>query len=178
MKFEGGGVVAELTKILQGKPNDPVIYHDNVASLTAPSGWFVTQVGTGDLGSVGRALNLVVFDPNAVTVSRVRVDQLDSLSQDARKSVRAWAEEKMADAAKVNKDFKVRSNAWKELTVDGRPAVSFVADSVQDDQKKILRGIYVFSDSSAAELLFTANAADFATFSPQFDTIVESFKMK
>ena len=175
VKFEGGGIVAELSEISHRKPDEPVTYSDESVSLSAPAGWmFFPREAEGK----ANALSLMIFDPDATATTQLNMQSLESLSAEDQKSVRAWAEQKAAAAATRFKDFKIRTDSWKELTMAGRPAVSLVADGEAGSQKNTMCGVYTFVNGKAAEIWFATTADDFEGFLPKFNGVVDSLKMK
>jgi hypothetical protein len=177
VKFEGGGVVAELTGVHQHTAGEPVAYQNPTFgfSLTAPPDWIIYPQEKADEKATA---SIFLLDPEAVALTQLNVQSLESLKPEARKSMRSWAELKIADAAKTVKDFKVRRDGWKELTVAGHPAVGVVADCVEGQENKVLCGVYAFGETTATEFWFAIGANDFEGFRPKFDAIVDSYKTR
>ena len=177
VKFEGGGVVAELKSIETRKAGEPVNYHDPALgfSLTTPPDWIIDRNEKED--EKGKAAFLLL-DPEATAITQLHVEALEGLKPETQKSPRAWADLKVADAAKSVKDFKVRPDGWQELTVAGHRAVSVVADCVQGQEKNVLSGVYTFGETNAAEFWFMVPTDDYETFRPKFDAMVASYKEK
>jgi hypothetical protein len=177
VKFEAGGVVAELSGIHRLKPNDPVNYQDTSVgfSFSAPPGWLLYRPESKeDKDKVA----VHILDPEAVAVSELYVGTLDSLKPEQKKSPRAWAESEVVDGAKVLKDLKIRPESWQERTVGGHPGVSMIGDFVDGQEKKMVYAIFSFGNATATEFRLQVAAVDFDDFRPRFDAIVESYKSK
>ncbi|HVM47054.1 MAG TPA: tetratricopeptide repeat protein, partial [Candidatus Acidoferrum sp.] len=96
VKFEGGGVVAELSSVTQRKAGEAVTYHDRAFnfSLSAPADWlfFRTDVpGDNNKTKVG------ILDPDAIGTSVVNVGSRKLLWPEVQNSLRAWAEKEISD---------------------------------------------------------------------------------
>jgi hypothetical protein len=176
VKFEGGGAVAELASISQQGPGSPATYQDATDhfSLSAPAGWVFDRTD----GAHGNSFTVALLDPEATAMSGVEVKPLDKIADEKKKSVRTWAEAEATDAAGTYKDFKVRPDSWKERTVGGQPAVSFVADYASGKDKNVAYGVFTFASTKALIFETLIAAKDFEDFKPQFDAIVDSYKAK
>ena len=176
MKFEGGGIVGELSAVNQRQADVPVTYQDSALnlSLTAPPDWiFFRSEEEKDKGSV----RIVILDSEAAATSFLNVQSLE-VKPGAKQSARFWAELKTAEAAKVLKNFQIRGDSWKERTVSGQPGVSVIGDFVEGQDKKIAYGVYALVNTNALEFLLRIKAKDFEGFRPKFDALVDSCKIK
>jgi hypothetical protein len=175
VKFEAGGVEAELSEINVRKPGDPVKFDGPGFSLAAPSDWLFCPIE--DRENKGN-LQVLLADPEGATTGRLTLRSLDSLVPDAKKSVRAWAEYQVAQAAKSLKDLKVRPESWQDRTLSGNSAVGLTADYVGSEHKNVAYGIFTFNGTNAMELYFSLTADQFDSFRPAFDAIINSYAAK
>ena len=76
VKFEAGGVVAELAQVTQRKAGEPMAYRDAELGfgLTAPAEWVFSAADTKDEKDTTR---LMVLDPDAVAMITVNVGSRD-----------------------------------------------------------------------------------------------------
>ena len=118
----------------------------------------------------------MLLDPDATAIAEVRVSPLESLRPEARKSVRDWAEQLVAEHSQEAK-LTVRPASWQERKVGGHPAVSFLADRPADKEQKVVYAICSFAGKQAVYFSVEIAAADFETYRPKFDAIVDSFKL-
>jgi hypothetical protein len=174
VKFEAGGISALLTSVTQRRPGESVAFHDaeTGASFTAPADWVVWRATHGQ--PEGQVL-IRTLDPDADTDDGgVRLFATDTLSETAQKSARAW----MNEFLQQRKNIKVRPDSWKELTIDGRPAVSCVGDYTEGGKSRVYflaRALGVKN----SELFVIACAPDkYDALKAQFDTIVASYRTK
>jgi hypothetical protein len=172
VKFEAGGVVAELTEVKQQALGQPVRYADAVLSLSAPPDWMFFASPTKDSNTRAR---LVMLDPGGRAEAETRVQTLDSLNPDARKSARAWAESIIAKDSDA-RATKVRADSWQERTVAGKSGLSFIADFEEANVKKVAYGVCIFVDKDAVLFNLEVPIRDFEDLRPAFDAIVDSYK--
>ena len=178
VKFEAGGVMAELTAVKQNSSPAPERYDDPTRgfSLTLPTGWIIDRKAGAD---EAKLTELVLLDPEANALTMVKVEALENFDEPARASVRAFAEHQIIQGKKYSKEFNVRPDSWTETTVAGNPAVSFVADVVvQGDIRRVARGVYSFVAGKTVDIIYFATQENFDAFRPQFDTVVASYQGK
>ena len=173
VKFEANGVAAELSAINLRKTGVPVTYQDtaNAFSITAPADWAFCTIGQPDKEAIG----VFILDPEANALCSVKLQNLEKLKPTERKSSRDWAKQLIADHSE-EKDFKVRADSWKDVSVADHPGVSFIADYVEGKESKVVYGICSFDKTKAVYLDLTSSTAEFDSLKPKFDGIVESYK--
>ncbi|MGO8925363.1 MAG: DUF3108 domain-containing protein [Limisphaerales bacterium] len=179
VKFEGKGVIGVLAAVTKRKAGEPVQYRDPAFgfSLTAPADWMFHRADSKDDKTKAK---VVILDPDAIATSIVQVGSRTNLWPEAQKSLRAWVDKEIADGegTKILKDLVIRPDSWKDRTVAGKPAVSFIGDFVDGDEKKIGYAAFTFGNTNAATFVLLAAAKDFEASQPKFDAIVDSYKEK
>jgi Tetratricopeptide repeat/Protein of unknown function (DUF3108) len=179
VKFEAGGVIAELAAVTQRKAGEPLQYRDPAVgfSLAAPADWMFHRADATDNKDKAR---VVALDPYGIGTSIVSVGSRKALWPEAQTSLRAWADKEIADGegSKVMKGLQIRPESWKDRTVAGKPGLSFIGDFVEGSEKKIGYSVFTFGDSNAATFVLLCGAKDFEAFQPQFDAVVDSYKEK
>ena len=118
----------------------------------------------------------LILDPDATATSWLFVNDLQELKEDEKKSLRAYADSKMAEGMKALKEMKVRPDSWKDRTVTGQPGLSAIADFVEGREKKTGYIVVSFIGNKAVQFLTYAGAADFDNFLTQFNSIIDSLK--
>ncbi len=91
VKFDAGGVSAELQRMGQNKPGEVRPYRDDAFgfSLDVPAGWYYLE-NTMPADKPTRIVTLV--DPDMAAIQYVGVWKIDSIKdEDAKQSARAWA---------------------------------------------------------------------------------------
>jgi hypothetical protein len=174
VKFEAGGITAQLTSISQHKWAEAVKFHDDDTgvSFTVPSDWVVWRARHGQ--PEGQVL-IRTLDRSADTDDGgLRLFATDTLSETARQSARAWMEEWLGK----NKNVKVRSNSWKELIIDGRPAVSCVTDIGQGSQWRMQFLARVLGPKYSELFVLSSAPEKFDALKAQFDSILTSYRTK
>jgi len=177
VKFEGGGVVGELSQVTQRKPEEPVEYRDPALgfSLTAPADWMFHRSEVKDDKDQTR---VVILDPDAIAITTVDVGSRKLLRPEAQKSLRTWAKQEVAKSEGRSKTLKIRPESWKVRPVADCPALSVVADFEEGKEKKVGYSVFTLGNSNTAVFSLYAPAKDFEAFQPKFDAIVDSYKEK
>ena len=179
VKFQGGGAIGVLAAVTQRKAGEPLQYQDPAFgfSLTAPGDWMFHRADSKDDKTKAKVM---ILDPDGIATSIVQVGSRANLWPEAQKSLRAWADKEIADGegSKILKNLVIRPDSWKDRTVAGKPAVSFIGDFVDGDEKKIGYAAFTFGNTNAATFVLLAEAKDFAAFQPKFEAIVDSYKEK
>lgn len=177
VKFEANGIAALLTAIKSSGPDQPVFLREPTLgySITAPAGWLVRRDENPD--SVKRP-SLLVADDGGLTVTRVKVEPQKNFDPATMASVRAFADHQIAEAKKLVQEFTVRPDSWKETTVDGQPALSFVADQVRGNVKAVALVTLAFVDGNTVDISCALSPEPLDTFRPKFDALVASYRGK
>jgi len=173
VKFEANGVVVELAEINKRKAGEPATYHNPAynVSITVPADWAFCTVGKQDKDSSA----VLILDPEANALGSLKVVNGEKLKLGDKKSARGWAEKLIADHSD-DKDFKVRSDSWKDREVGGRPGVSFIADYVEGKDKKICYAVCVMDGPKAVYVDLTTTTEQFDALKASFEGIVDSYK--
>jgi hypothetical protein len=179
VKFEAGGVIAELTQVTQRKAGEPVQYHDPDYGflLTAPADWVFFHTDAKEDKAASR---VILLDPEAIATTLVNVGSRKDHGPKPEMSLREWAEKEVVEgeAEKVLKALKIRTESWKERTVDGQPAVSVMGDFEEAKEKKVGYAVLFAGKTNSAVLTLISPAKDFEAAQPKFEAIVDSYKEK
>jgi hypothetical protein len=176
VKFEAGPVSAQLSSISQRRPEEPVKFHDDELgiSFTAPADWVIWRAKHGQ--PEGQEL-IRTLDPGADTADGgMRLFATDSLSEKAQQSSRAWAEEYAAKNKTAN--VKIRSDSWQDITIDGRPGVSYVAEGNTSGKKWVQFLAQVLGPKNSELFVLTCAPEKFDALKTQFDSIMASYRTK
>jgi hypothetical protein len=176
VKFEAGGAVAELTSVTLRTPGEGATYTDAAFgfSLSAPAGW---SFDNKELDKTDRSA-VSIIDPQGVADSALSVLMKSSMKNEETNSLRQAAEAGLAEQAKMFKNFQVRSDSWKDLTLAGSPAISVVSDYASGQDAMVSYHVWSFDSTNAVRFDVFARAADFATFQPKIDAVINSYKSR
>ena len=176
VKFEGGGAIAELTQIRHPKAGETAHYEDSKFHfrLSGPAGW---HFDSSEVAAEKGQTSVMILDPEAAATCFVRVQKLDQLKPESRASVRAWAEQLIAENTESH-EAKVRANSWKERQISGRPATTVTVDYVERKEKKIAYLCCGLGETTATYFLLLVNEKDFDALKPSVDSIVDSYQAK
>lgn len=176
VKFEAGGVNANLVSIAQRAPGQPVQFQDETlgVSLTTPPDWVVQKQKTP------KSTTIHLLDPEADSEGgSLEIKATDSLTAAARTSPRAWADSDFLDAAmKELKDVKVRPQSWQNHVIAGRPAVSCVADYVDRERPMVLFSAYLTGPKTSEHFSLACEATKFEALRGPFESIIASYRKK
>jgi hypothetical protein len=172
VKFEGGGVVAELSSVKTRDPNALVQFQGTTFTVSAPPDWMFYDWQTKKAKTKN---TLAIVDPEGLANSFLTHQSLDSLAPENKKSLRALADF-MIDESKNELGLAVRTNSWQDRTVAGMPALSFICDYTEGKEDKVSYGICSLGTTSAVGFSALVSAKEFESFRPKFDAIVDSYK--
>jgi len=175
VKFEAGGAIALLASISQRKPGEAVAFRDDElgVSLTAPPNW-VFYRPKNRVETKNQVINII--DPEADSgAADMTLTPAESLSKEALKSSRAWAEIDFRDSiSKRFKDAKIRPESWKDREVSGRPGASYIADFTENGKPWVLFALHALGPQTADSFQLTCPPDKFDTLLAAFETIVAS----
>jgi len=179
VKFEAGGVAAELAQVTQRNAGEPAGYQDPEFgfTLTAPAEWVFFRADVKDEKETTR---LMVLDPDATASIVVNVENREGYGPKAGQSLREWVEKEVieGDAIKTLKALKIRPESWQERTVAGQRGLGVVGDFLEQKQKKVGYAIFVPGKTRMAAFTLMVAAKDFAACKPKFEAIVDSYSEK
>jgi hypothetical protein len=146
-----------------------------------PAGWYFYEQNL-----TGKEDEKIVYllDPeeqgtNFIKVTKIENDEAKELKADAKKALKAWADEVVTEKSKELKDLKVRPDSWQQRTVGGLPAISFISDYTFNQRKKAAYTVLVMGQTTKAELTITLCDPDkLDGLRAQFDKIVETVKIR
>ncbi len=174
VRFEAGGVTADLTEARPFKPNLSTTLKHERFTLTLPPDWYsYTPSDKKDEKKTRTSL----IDPTAAMNSRVEAGPLDSI-QDEHASPSAWLEHALGDYRKKKKDFSLSEKGIEIINIDGREAATADFEYKEGDKTLTARMITLFGDTSTVNLRFTASTNEFEGLKPVIEEIVASLSIK
>ena len=175
VKFEAGGISGVLQSIRQVKPGDMITQSGDKLgfSVTAPADWYFLPM---KLGRKGSEELYYLTDPEAVSVTALRVRSLEDLSDEQRTSVRTWAEKKITETARASKDHQVRPDSWQEFQVGKFPAIRCFADYLHGEKKRSKYYVFLLGKSTAAMVSADTLPDQLDGFRKKLDPIIDSYK--
>lgn len=175
VRFAAGGVTAELAKVWQAEQGAGEQVVGDGYSLALPPGWLSYDVRNPAEPNV---VVVALLDPHAAAKCQLEVRPKSSLQGDQAASTKAWTDSYVDEFKRSYSDFSLVDPGLTDLEVGGHPATQVVADFTGNGKKMRMLGVAVLSETSAATLNFTAEAAKFDELGGQFDAIVEGFQLK
>jgi hypothetical protein len=171
-KFEAGGAVGELIEIRQRTIGERLRLPFQNFSLLAPEGWFFHEPERRDNSS---SRHVLVLDSDTTASAGVNMKPLESLKPEEKGSVRAWAESEVTQQSSQFKDFQMQLDGLHERSLTGRAGITFVADYVESEKKKIIAEAFVFGETMAAMLIMDVEQDQWAALKPKFEAILDGF---
>lgn len=175
VKFEAGGVVAELAKVRQRVPGERVLVQDSVLGFsfqTPPDGMAARMEKADDTSHS----TYTILDPAGAASMHLKVERRERFDEKARQSPRAFAEYKIEQGKKFAKTFTIRPDSWQDITIDGQPGVTFVADFEAGEKSYVLNGAYAFVGDNSLDFAFWGPPESFEGFKPSFNAVIASYR--
>ena len=178
LRMEAGGVIGDLVQVRHLQPGQPNPYRDEELSFSfnVPADWFTYK---GVPNEKTDRVRVAILDAHGDAHCGLLASPRSSLKQEVR-SLKAWAEERAANGEKEALEFNVRPDSWTDTTVSGYPAISFIADykEGQDKPSKVHYSLVVMCQEVAANFMMMVDADKFEAMKPQFDQVITSFIAK
>jgi hypothetical protein len=171
VKFEAGGVRAELTRIDLLEPGKPLRFDGRGFSLTLPERWFAylpEQENKDDEPSAA------ILDEYGAATAKVaaKVPKADQ----PQPSLKEWADAEAEKTKKLLKDYQPRAGEVKERTVAGRPAFSAAADFTENGKKLVIYNTDVFGERLKVSFTVSLAPDRFEAYRKDFDKLVDSLQ--
>ena len=171
VRIEGGGVVIELASIKTLDPQAPVDFGIEDFGFTGqlPADWQAHEVRNPDRP---RHAMMRFLDDEALSISSLEIDRCPGQCP----ALQDNAERELAGAQRRFEGFEMRQDSWQQRTLDGRPAISFVADFLRGEVPWVQYRLYTFTDDLRFEFIFRTPKDRFDDQVAAFDTIAESLE--
>lgn len=177
IRFEANGVTVETNSINEDTAPAPVEYREPTLGfrVTVPAGAiFRRDDGPDSL----RRQTVHIVDAEARGVNTVKVEPQANFDPATVSSLRAFADHQIAMGKKFVQQINVRTDTWRETTVDGQPALTVIADQVQGPVKAVVYIAFSLIDGNAVDISATVAPEDAESYQPRFDELVASFHAK
>jgi hypothetical protein len=167
VKFEAGGVCAELLAVRQIGRSSTTFNDPAGLSLALPPEWIADK--TTDAKS---DFTVPLYDPQGrCTGCWFWVGKFDH-------DVRAELDKKIAERQKKLKDYVVRPESWQARQIKGRDAASLIADFTSEGRKMVEYMIAIKGAGTDPVFVARTGAAEFELLRPQIDAIADSAETK
>ena len=177
VRFEAGGVAANLTKVRTVQLNEKTQLDSEFVSATLPPLWHAyTPVKAKSGGTTVTHL----IDSAAALDTKLISGPIDKTKK-KHASPKAWLEyilEQQGKQGKHMKDFAVSDAGFKAITVDGHQGAVVQVEFTDGDKKMVGRSVAVFGKTSAVNLRFKAEKDVVEKWQPAIDEIIASLKLK
>jgi Protein of unknown function (DUF3108)/Tetratricopeptide repeat len=173
VKFEAGGVTAELAQIDLAEPGKPIPFDSKEFSLTLPSNWFAYATAPSKPDDLPTTYLLNLNNRITTTISggsRAARPESSSLAN--------WFDADVEKAKKEIKGFVVREGSRKEIKIGGRSALSYVADFTSGDKKLSVYVVDVLGDQAAVAIKFRSEPAELDAYRATLDKVLAEMQWK
>jgi len=174
VRFEAGGVTANLTKIRPYKPNQNITLKHTRFSATLPPNWYAYTPSDSD---PEKKTQTTLIAPEASVRSRVNAEPVELVKKE-HATPREWLERSLSDNPQLLKGYALSDQGIESTTVAGRDAAVAVYEFLNGDKPRKARRILLFGDTSAVDLRFTTATEEFEKWQPAFDKIIASLKVE
>jgi hypothetical protein len=174
VKFEAGGALAELAEVLQRKPGEPAQFQDDDLGVTfqTPADWYFHRHADGK----SKAQIVDLLDPEGdIDDMSLKLEPVSALPAADKASPRAWLDSSNTELCSAMTDAKVDPASWKNVALDGRPAVSCIVNFTDQKKAMVMYTVATFGKTTAERFTMLVEHDKLATFKPTFDAIVGSF---
>ncbi len=178
VKFEAMGVIAELASIGSFTPGQPERFADSRHSFSVemPADWYLLPHPNN--AKPDRTV-LLALDPDANTISIIKVDDVEKLEAAAQESPRAFAEHQIAQGKKNAPKYEVRPDSWTETQLAGQPAVSYIADvHTGPTGMQVFISVCGFVEGKAVDISCVIPPDEVEKYRPILDTVVAAYRAR
>jgi erythromycin esterase-like protein len=148
-------------------------YHDAAANLhfSLPEGWSMRQ--SGAFGDHETTVPLVLADSGSIPALYYKV-----LSAPADFKPRADADSKVQQRIEGGlRDYHLRADSFRETTIGGRTAYTYVGEFKQDDKDMVEYFIRFYGDKVISMFFARLPAEELERFRPRFEALAATLKM-
>jgi hypothetical protein len=92
--------------------------------------------------------------------------------------LRSYPEDRTKTRVGVFKDYALRQDSVQFRQIAGQKAVSWIADYVENNEKKVEYFVSLVTDNSRCQFFSRTAASEFEEFRKKFDTIIETVRLK
>jgi Protein of unknown function (DUF3108)/Tetratricopeptide repeat len=176
VKLNAEGIIGELASVTKNVAGEPVEYHDQRLgfTLSVPAGWYVYEFGEDKAG----ATKIYLIDPDGAAICVLNAGALELTQIDVTKPVREYAQDRVSRSQLRLKGYTVRPDSWVERSINGRSAVSYVADYMERGQAMTEYRTYVLGEATLSRLRVFCEADRLDEVKPTIDQILSTFKAK
>jgi hypothetical protein len=172
VKYDSRQAIMELTEVSQLQEDQPVKFSEKepAISLEAPAGWFFYKAPA--VGKYNFMLRLLPPEMKAWALLTI------AERSDAKQTVQQVADGDIEVLKGYFKNYTVRKDSMKNMTVSGLPAIKYIADYEDKGQSKVEYRTYILGKSMIYWFVFRIEKDQFENNQKDFDSIVKSFKTK
>jgi tetratricopeptide (TPR) repeat protein len=172
VRYDTGDAIMELLDIGTVLKNEPVSIQDKDLgiSLEAPAGYFLIK--RANPNPYKFIIDLLTPELKAWALFSVITRGPESTTP------RKTAELDSEVLKTFFKGYTIRNNSWKDLTISGLPAVSFVADYQDKGKAMVEYRTYIHGKSLVYWFVFRIEKDRFEANQAEFDTVVQGLKVK
>ena len=173
VKYGAGGVAGELVAIDRANPGESRTYVSESLgiSLDIPDEWFIIEEPDQDE-------RLLLVDPDAIGDHRLAKKPIDSFSAESVESLESIAAYVIGELKKQVGSFEVRADATTKIELAGTPAISFVADYLDNAGRGpwTRREVVAIGETHVLNFISKTKAEDYDSFRTGIDKIIDSIE--
>lgn len=171
VKFEASGVAAELVRI--GRRSDATAAtlsnRELGFSFKPPADWLALEhpvSGRSDVTVVS------LLDPAATATAVLELNKIG----DERRTVQEIGKKELEGVQKRFTNYTLREDSWSERQISGRPALSFIGEYRNDDERWVQYRAYILGQDLQAEFVFKLPEDRLEAYRPAIEAILAGFQ--
>lgn len=173
VKYEAATMTAELSGIRQRDRLTPSNYANPAGySVELPAGWLTQPMPTPAKDMV------MLLDPEATANVLIWSGAKAAEPAAFESSLRKEADQVIENRVKSLPDFKVRPSSWQTRQINGRPALSLIADYTPMNKATAEYMTWVRNESLITQFRVMCDPGDFEVMRRRMDPIIDTIRLK
>ncbi|MCE5341729.1 MAG: DUF3108 domain-containing protein [Planctomycetaceae bacterium] len=170
VKYDSGQAIMELSQIgfTTNVPNETT---QEGVSFKLPVGWY-SMINQQESGY---KFSIQIISPQMESWAVLTAAQGEGITS-MFSSPKQAAEEDIKVLKGYFKNYTVRENRWKDLTIDATPAAAYEADYEEKDSAMVEYRTYILGKSTVYWFVFRVEKDKFEANKADFDSIINSFR--
>ncbi len=174
VRFEAGGVRADLIRAGQPQNSNATALNFEGVTASIPASWFTYSPSNPGESQTKKSY---LIDPKCIGDTRIEAGSLQSIKSEYR-SPAEWMQHALDEYKTRMQGFTVGKDGVQAIKIAGNDAAVAEIEFTDGNRKMKGRRVCVFGTSTAINIGYMAEADDFQSLAAEFQSIVDSMKVK